>query len=141
MNDPNLYDTGMGNDLLTRIEEGMEVYDIEDKKIGEVETIYFGEVDQERERRGERPATASTPEIPSAEHPLVDFAFGGAFSSDEEEEEGVELIRARLQREGFVKIDGSGLFGRDYYAMPDQIASISGDHVRLRVSKDELIER
>jgi hypothetical protein len=33
------------------------------------------------------------------------------------------------------------LFAADRYVLPDQIAGVSGDRVRLKVSRDELIKR
>lgn len=135
-----LNDQGMGDSRLVNIHEGMDVYDAENKKIGEVETVFFGDVSQDEARRGAGPATPSDPELLGEEEPLIDFAFGGTLSPSGEENE-LEVIRDRLLREGFVKVDSSGLFGGDYYVTPDQVVSVSGDQVRLNVRKDELIER
>jgi hypothetical protein len=41
-----------GNRMLTRIYEGMTVYDRASEKIGTVEHVYFGEVSREADKRG-----------------------------------------------------------------------------------------
>ena len=52
-----------------------------------------------------------------------------------------EAVRGRLMREGFIRIDSSGLFASDRFALPDQIISVSDDCVRLSVMADKLIEQ
>jgi hypothetical protein len=49
-------------------------------------------------------------------------------------------MRARLLRHGFIRIDTSGLFAADRYAMPEQLASVSNDRVTLRVTREELMK-
>ncbi len=69
------------------------------------------------------------------EDTLVDN-LAEAFAGDEELP---EAVRGRLLRHGYIRIDTSGLFASNRFAMPDQIESVSDDCVRLRVAKDELI--
>jgi hypothetical protein len=52
-----------------------------------------------------------------------------------------KVLRDRLLRHGFIRIDTHGLFASDRFALPDQIESVSEDCIQLRLSKDELIER
>ena len=47
--------------------------------------------------------------------------------------------RERLLERGFVLIDSPGALAADRLALPDQIASVSADGVRLRVWRDQLI--
>jgi len=48
-------------------------------------------------------------------------------------------LAARLMRVGFVKADGKGVLDRGFYVSASQVAAVSGDVVRLSVSRDELI--
>jgi hypothetical protein len=50
-------------------------------------------------------------------------------------------LRARLQQEGFIRLDAAGFFAADRYITPDQIAHVVGDEVLLRVTRDALIRR
>jgi uncharacterized protein YrrD len=47
-------------------------------------------------------------------------------------------MRDQLIRDGFVKIDGPGLFHTNRYVRSDHIASVKDDTVTLSVRKDEL---
>lgn len=122
-----------GSELLRQVHEGMTVYDAEDDEIGEVEEVYLGAVSQESELDVE-PATVSRPYIPG-EGSLLDL-IAEVFDAEDMPEEVAE----RLLRSGFIRVESSSLFGPDRYVTPDQIASVSGDSVRLRVSGSELIE-
>jgi hypothetical protein len=126
----------LDNPLLERIQEDMAVYDRAGDKIGEVEEIYLGSVGEDAVAEGRGPATVYDPDPPGTHsfvHDLVEVFTG--------DDELPEVVRNRLLRHGFIRIDGSGLFGSDYYVMPDQIASVSQEGVQLNVSRDELIER
>jgi hypothetical protein len=128
----------MGSEKLEKIHEGMKVYDSEDKKIGSVERVYLGAVSPEQDELGKGPAEDYDAGAMDREDNIFDFFARGAVASDDDED--IEQIQSQLKRYGFIKIDSSGLFDADYYAMPDQIASITGDQVRLSVLKDDLIE-
>jgi hypothetical protein len=52
-----------------------------------------------------------------------------------------ETLQNRLINDGFIQIEGDGLFAEDRYVLREQIASVSGDEVHLNVTRDELIER
>jgi hypothetical protein len=43
-------------------------------------------------------------------------------------------------RHGFIRINASGLFTSDRYAMPDQIASVADDRITLRVAREDLMK-
>jgi hypothetical protein len=124
------------NALLQRVHEGMEVYDLEDEKLGEVDQVYFGEVSTTADEFGMGSATeGSTYTGTTGDSLLHDLAE--VFDADEDLP---ETVRGRLLRQGFIRIEG-GLFGSDRYIMPDQIASVSKDAVRLSVHRDNLIKR
>ena len=55
--------------------------------------------------------------------------------------DGPELpaeLRARLDRMGYLKLKG-GLFQKDIYILPDQIARVEGERVLLSVPGGELL--
>jgi uncharacterized protein YrrD len=139
MDEP-VFDQGTSKNFLTQIREGMTVYDREGKKVGTVEDIYFGEVDPQTDEFGLGPQDVSGPGAAGESRGAVDFAFGGIISPSGEIGEMDETVRKRLLREGYVRMDTSGLFSSDRYILPDTIKSISEDAVHLRVSGDELIK-
>ncbi len=118
--------------ILNQIREGMDVLDPGGSRIGTVEYVHFGDED---------------PSTPEAESPTVSPAvrqdrtimdvIADAFRADDVP----EVLRDRLLRNGFVRLDASGLFAADRYVLPDQIAAVSGDQVTLTVGRDELIRR
>jgi hypothetical protein len=123
-----------GNHLLTQVYEGMPVYDSTGQKIGTVEGVYLGAVSAETSQRGDGPATASSPD--GREGSLIeDFAKAIA-----PQHRLPETLRERLLRQGFIRIHSSGFFVADRYAMPAQIDSVSGDHVVLYATRDELLK-
>jgi hypothetical protein len=129
-------EAGMGNELLTRIQEGMAVYDVRDEKIGKVDDIYFGTVTSEEDQTGTGSITTSTAgRAALKEDRQVSFAFGGTFDDPELEE---ETIRNRYLRQGYVRVDAAGIFSKDFYVTPDLIEGVTGDAVRLKVARDEI---
>jgi hypothetical protein len=132
---PSPLDENMGNSILNQIHEGMRVCDNRGQDIGSVRQVFLGAVSEQANEQGRGPATASNPEW--RDESLVDN-LAEAFSADEPLP---EALRGRLLRHGFIRIDTSGIFASDRFALPDQIESISEDCVRLRLTKDELIER
>ena len=123
-----------GQSILTQISEGMTVYDREHDKVGAVRSVHLGAVSAEDDKRGLGPATTSAEETAGSSL-LEDFTR--VFAPDTMP----EPVRARLLRHGFIRIDTTGLFAADRYAMPEQIASVSDDRVTLQVTREELIKR
>ena len=122
--------------VLNLIREGMEVYDRNDKEIGKVEGVYLGEVTEAENEMGEGAATADEYEMPPDDTLLTDLARAIA-----PEDEIPDELRERLRREGFVRIDGAGIFNADRYVLPEQIKAVSGNRVLLRTTYDKLIKR
>jgi hypothetical protein len=131
---PSNFDKSMSNTILNQVHEGMQVCDSSGDQIGTVRRVFLGAVSDETNQRGGGPATAPTPEW--QDETLIDYV-AKAFA----DEPLPEVLRDRLLRHGFIHIDISGLFTSDRFALPDQIESVSDDCVRLRLTKDELIER
>ena len=121
--------------IMTQIYEGMTVYDCDGDKIGTVRKVYLGAVSESQDERGLGTATVATPE--PEETSLIDDFFN-AYSALQPVP---DPVRQRLLRQGFIRINTSGLLTADRYAMPDQIEGVSGDEVSLRVSYDVLMKR
>lgn len=129
-----LFDKSMSNTILNEVHEDMRVCDSAGQEIGKVRQVFLGAVSDKTNRQGGGLATASAPE--EGDETLIDFV-AKAFADDPLP----EVLRERLLRHGFIRIDTNGLFASDRFALPDQIESVSEDCVRLRLTKDELIER
>lgn len=116
--------------VLTRITEGMEVFDRTGDKIGEVDYVYFGD---------DNPATpeveAATPSDRDPREDTIVDVVAEAFTVDDMPEE----LRERLKMHGFIKLS-TGLLRSDRYIMPDQIASVTANKVHLNVALDELAQ-
>lgn len=130
-----LFDNSTHNTILNQVQEGMRVCDSTGDEIGKVRRVFLGAVSDEMHERGKGPATAPDPEM--RDDSLIEN-LAEAFSA---EDPLPEALRGQLLRHGFIRIDTAGLFESDRFAMPDQIESVSDDTVRLKLTKDELIER
>ncbi|MFN8420809.1 MAG: hypothetical protein U0528_16440 [Anaerolineae bacterium] len=97
--------------------EGMDVYDVNEKRVGIVRTVFYGLDDM----------TSSSSGADAGE------AFDG-------EKRLPAALASRLRREGFIQINWSGLFAPDRYATPEQIGYVD-QHVHLSVRGDELPRR
>src|SRR5689334_18105257 len=111
-----------GNNIISKVKEGMEVYDSEGKRLGKVEDLYFGASTPTANERGTGSATAPTQGVAGDEF-FQDI--GLAFTADNLPEE----LKQRLLREGYIRVGGEGLFSSARYILPDQVASVSDDRV------------
>jgi hypothetical protein len=118
--------------FLAQVHHGMKVFDREQHEIGTVERVQMSDDDP------------STPEVEAAtpgdlrqrNDSLIDNV-AEVFAPDELPHE----VRAKLLQQGFVRLDAKGLFAADRYITPDQIMSVSGDALTLKVKKDDLVKR
>jgi sporulation protein YlmC with PRC-barrel domain len=117
---------------LDQARSGMNVYDSTGERIGEVSFVYLGATTEEAQERGEGPAR-DIPMDNADSNSFVDMV-ADAFNNEEIPSEMVE----RLRQEGYIRIDSSGLFAQDRFAMAEQIASVDEDAVRLNVAYDQL---
>jgi hypothetical protein len=118
------------NDLLSRIYEGMEVYDSDGEKVGKVGYVQFGEEDTGQ--LGTESATVSrTGDDKNTLFDHIAEVFNGA-------DDIPEALRGRLLRYGYIKID-TGLLKSDRFVEATQIAGVIEDHVNLHVTRDELL--
>lgn len=131
-----VFNSGLESPLLKQIQKDMKVYDRQGDKIGEVESVYLGSVDEAADAFGLGPESTDDADLDGGRSWVE--ALANVFADDDELP---EELHSRLLRHGFIRIGGSGLFASDYYASSDQIASVSEDRVQLNSLKDELIKR
>ena len=120
--------------ILVQICEGMAVYDQTGHMIGTVAYVYLGEVAESPELCG---YYARTPSVLASSEELLIEEFAKAILLTEQIP---DLWREQLLSYGFIRINGSGLFSPDRYALPSQIAGVAEDCVLLYVDRDELLK-
>lgn len=128
---------GLTNEVLTQVHEGMKVYDHDGKHIGKVDEVYLGGVSGGVDERGgyAGPATGSAPM-----HETPALIVGASVPEINTSDNIPDQLRNRMYREGFIRIDEAGLFAGHRYAVRDQVESVEGDKVHLRVPHDQLIK-
>ncbi len=121
--------------VLDQIHDGMKVYDADQKEVGKVDFVQLSDENP----RNPVPETAGvSPTVRNdAEGDSLVRDIAQVFDPDDIPKE----MRSRLMREGFVRVDAAGLFKSDRYIFPNQIKSVNGDKVMLKVNKDDLIHR
>lgn len=120
------------NDVLTLVNEGMEIYDSTGERLGTVEEVRFGAVADATSAHDPGPARPAVKDEPGRGS-LVE-AVAEAFDPDEMPDE----LAARLRHHGFIRIDGT-LFSHDRYIMPEQIDYVDSEGVHLNVIREKLI--
>lgn len=115
-----------------QIRIGMKVLDSEHEVIGTIDDLKFPE---SATARGAQPATAGDLEDERGRNGSLMDVIAETFGRDQVP----EALRERLLREGYVHIDADGLFARDRYILPEQIAGVDGRGVMLNVTRDALI--
>jgi hypothetical protein len=121
----------MQANMLRDIHEGMKVYDSARHEIGKVDWVQFGADDPETDVVED----AAVDEREDQRN-LMEF-IADAFRVDELP----EAVRARLLEQGFIRIQADGLFAADRYVLPEQIGSVSGDALTLKVEKSDLMKK
>lgn len=119
--------------LLSQVREGMAVYDREEKRVGKVKEVHFGEGTALDREAGIAPVTPG--QVPERPHSILE-GLGAALGARDDLPVGA---RDHLMRVGYVAIDATGLFAGDHFATSEQIAGVDGDRVRLTIPGDELI--
>jgi len=129
--------------MLEMVRQGMKVVDAAGKDIGKVEYVKMSDPDA---------ATTQGEEYgqPGIHFGAVPAAVGGNMGQggavgapvfwpfEDVGPDVAEPIKARLMRDGFFKVDGPFLFGKNRYVKGDLIANVTDDTVHLRVDKDQL---
>ena len=115
--------------VLESVSEGMKVIDSGNHQIGTVEYVKLVETDSATGQ-----PLASEIEEDNDQRESLFQVLAEAFVDDDIP----EVVQKRLLHDGFLRMDADGLFAADRYVLPDQISSVSGDKVMLKVSKDQL---
>ncbi len=131
-----LRDTSMGSQIFTNIREGMSVYDVNGDRVGRIKQLYFGASIEPASEEGEGSAIPSAIEVPGQDSLVENITKGFT-----DEDQFPDALRQRLLHDGFLRIDGTGIFAPDRFVTPEQVANIDGVRVNLNVTKDELIKR
>jgi len=117
---------------MQQIRDGMTVYDRTGAAIGVVEFVRFGEEDPTQPG----PETITGSEVENTAGTWLVESIAEVFGADDNLP---DTLRSRLIRHGFVRVD-AGLLASDRFVLPDQIASVTNEGVRLHVTDDELIK-
>jgi uncharacterized protein YrrD len=120
--------------IFHQIHNGMHVFDQNGDRLGHVAHVFFGADADTTQEHSAGAASAPDPSIGSS---TLDHVVDAIFGNDDLP----ETLQNRLINDGFIQIEGDGLFAEDRYVLREQIASVSGDEVHLNVTRDELIER
>jgi hypothetical protein len=118
------------NNALTYVKQGMDVYDMNNDKIGTVDYVRMGD---------ENPNTPGTDTVtarnaPMRDDSLIEEVAEAIFDTDD----FPQVLRNRMLRYGYIRID-TGLLRADCYAMGDQVMSVSDGRVDLSITADELV--
>ena len=122
----------MQHNVLRDIHEGMRVFDASHKEIGRVDWVQFGNDNPTTEDA----EASTTGGMEKRDDTFIDNMVD-AFRVDDLP----EAVRQRLMMQGFIRIDAEGIFAADRYVLPEQISSVSGDELMLKVDKVELMKR
>ncbi|MFC8922840.1 hypothetical protein [Cellulosimicrobium sp. NPDC057127] len=105
---------------------GMTVVDSSGEEVGTVEDVRMGDGGV---------TTGSQPQDRGAVDDLIGAVRDAVTTGD-----GLpEAERARLERAGYLRIDGAGFLSGNRYASADQLAAVEGDVVRLNVPGADLV--
>jgi hypothetical protein len=118
--------TGQEREPIGLVREGMKVYDSAGDEIGKVDFVKMGD-----------PEAATVSEAAEPErNDLVEVARDVLRGPDDLP----ESLRGRYLRYGFIHVDGKGWIDKDRYVAADAIEAVTGDAVRLSVTKEKLLE-
>lgn len=132
-----LNDTTGRHSILSQIHKGMGVYDVGDNHIGLVDFVHFGAASETQQELGTGPASPSLADDPDMRRDTIIDNLAEAFSPNEVPQE----LQEKLLVSGYIRLDTDGIFASDRFITPDQITGVSGDHVQLSVTRDQLVKR
>ncbi|WP_069385695.1 hypothetical protein [Cellulosimicrobium cellulans] len=112
------------------VHAGMTVVDVDGEEVGTVEDVRAGA----DELAGESAVADAPPDRGALD------ALTGAVRDAVTTGEGISAAdRTRLDRAGYLRIDGVGLLSGSRYAAADEVAAVEGDVVRLSVPGSRLV--
>jgi len=123
--------------ILSRIHEGMDIYDVRENHIGHVDFVHFGAASETQQELGVGPAANTRADDPQMRRDTIIDNIAEAFAPNEVPDQ----LQNKLLMSGYVRMDADGIFAADRFIVPEQIASVSGDKVYLTVNRDQLVKR
>jgi hypothetical protein len=117
------------NNTLTYVKEGMDVYDLNNEKVGTVRIVQIG--DENPNSPVTETVTGATPRM--RDDSLIEEVAESIFATDDFPQQ----IRNHMRRYGYIRID-AGILRADMYASGDQVASVGDGRVELNVSAEDL---
>lgn len=122
--------------LLEQIKKDMRVFDAQGRAIGRVESVQFGSGGTTVDEKGD-----VTPELPLTVTASRDSTDGSpiVLSKIKDDMDLPHEARRRLWMDGFVRVAG-GVLRADRLILPDQIAGVDADGVRLKVTRGDLLK-
>ena len=141
-------DIASATGAMSQVTEGMRVVDANGDDLGQVDYVKMGDP-QAVTTMGEDVGDAGTFGAGGVAGGGATGGSGGAGSGlvgggfvggDGGEPNVDDPLRSQLVRTGFIKVGGSGWFGKDRYVSADAVAGVSGDTVQLNLTKDQLAE-
>ena len=118
---------------MTRIKDGMTVFNKDGDKIGKVDYVQFG--DEDPNTLGVETVSA----MDTADEVTTNIVTSLAKTLFDEEDRIPQELRDRLNRSGYFRLNSSGFFESDYYVPLNRVTSIVGENVHIGTTKDELI--
>ncbi|MGE5221018.1 MAG: hypothetical protein ACM3PY_01185 [Omnitrophica WOR_2 bacterium] len=140
MNDP-ITGPNLENEKMSKIHEGMTVYDRNHHPIGKVEDVFLGELSSEESDEGKGPATSADSRgqnTAAGVNPItevVERAFDPDYPGEPD-----KAVENRMSWEGYIRID-TGLLSKDRYALAEQVHDVTAEGVFLNATKEELPDR
>ena len=122
---------GASGGALAQVRDGMDVYDAAGKKVGRVKRVFLGGAVP-----ADRPGQVT--EEARREGGYDETFWGDLFESFRPSGGLSDEMRLNLERQGFIEIEGEGLFAADRYATADKIASVGDGRVTLSAPADAL---
>lgn len=121
-----------GNALLAQIRTGMQVFDLAGEKVGTVESVQLGRIEQIPD---ERTATSFREADSNQGGRRVGGRGLGQIIEDafDPNDQISEAVQDRMLGQGFIRVGGNRLHGEDRYITPDLIETVTRDMVRLNV--------
>lgn len=120
------------NRLLNMIREEMPVFDANGNRIGEVETVFAGGLRDSHIETGANSATSPALDTDAPDN-WVDMLREVFAPMDLPR----ELVQ-RLLKDGYVLVEGAGLFAADRLILPEQIDSVGAGGVHLNALRNDL---
>lgn len=117
--------------LPANLHEGMIVVDRDMNLIGKVET--FRASDENPHQPG--PETVTGSPIVEQDRNTLTSILADVFRPDDDLP---REMQEKLLRDGFIRVDGEGLFAADRYVFPEQIERVEGDRIVLKVPREKL---